>query len=154
MTDAVEILAVASGPIAAVRAHATMPELSRVIPAALDKVYAAFGGFSRETMGQNVVFYPRGAQLMSPGGADIECGVQMKTAFEPRGEVIASATPGGRAAHAVHWGEYAELGRTHAAIHAHCAANGHNLTDVNWEIYGDWSDDPLRRRTDVYYLLA
>jgi len=24
---------------------------------------------------------------------------------------------------------------------------------VNWEIYGDWDDDPAKRRTDVYKLL-
>jgi hypothetical protein len=24
---------------------------------------------------------------------------------------------------------------------------------VNWEVYGDWDDDPARRRTDVYFLL-
>jgi hypothetical protein len=24
---------------------------------------------------------------------------------------------------------------------------------TNWEVYGDWDDDPARRRTDVYFLL-
>ena len=24
---------------------------------------------------------------------------------------------------------------------------------VNWEVYGDWDDDPAKRRTDVYFLL-
>jgi hypothetical protein len=24
---------------------------------------------------------------------------------------------------------------------------------VNWEVYGDWADDPADRRTDVYFLL-
>jgi hypothetical protein len=24
---------------------------------------------------------------------------------------------------------------------------------VNWEVYGDWDDDPPKRRTDVYFLL-
>jgi hypothetical protein len=31
---------------------------------------------------------------------------------------------------------------------------GHNLTDVNWDVDGDRSDDTLRRRTDIHYLLA
>ena len=24
---------------------------------------------------------------------------------------------------------------------------------MNWEVYGDWDDDPARRRTDAYFLL-
>ena len=23
-----------------------------------------------------------------------------------------------------------------------------------WEVYGDWHDDPAKRRTDMYHLLA
>jgi hypothetical protein len=26
-------------------------------------------------------------------------------------------------------------------------------TVTDWEVYGDWEDDPARRRTDVYFLL-
>jgi len=25
---------------------------------------------------------------------------------------------------------------------------------VNWEVYGDWAEDPAERRTDVYVLLG
>jgi hypothetical protein len=25
---------------------------------------------------------------------------------------------------------------------------------VSWEVYGDWDDDPARRRTDLYKLLS
>ena len=27
------------------------------------------------------------------------------------------------------------------------------LARVNWEVYGDWDDDPAKRRTDIYFLL-
>jgi effector-binding domain-containing protein len=150
----VEIASVVASPLAVVRVTATMADLARVIPAALDKVYAAFGGHNDEIMGHNVVFYPHGAELVTAKGAAIECGVQMKAPFASRDDIAASATPAGRVCHVVHWGDYARMGEAHAAIHRFCAAHGHNLTDVNWEIYGDWSDDPLRRRTDIYYLLA
>lgn len=35
-----------------------------------------------------------------------------------------------------------------------CARNGREPAGVNWEIYGDWEDDPAKRRTDVYFLLS
>jgi len=34
-----------------------------------------------------------------------------------------------------------------------CAANGESPAGANWEVYGDWADDPAQRRTEVFYLL-
>jgi hypothetical protein len=31
---------------------------------------------------------------------------------------------------------------------------GRAQAGVNWEVYGDWDDDPAKRRTDVHALLA
>jgi hypothetical protein len=45
------------------------------------------------------------------------------------------------------------MGDAHAAVIAWCRANGRALTGTRWEIYGHWSDDPARVRTDVFYLL-
>jgi hypothetical protein len=31
---------------------------------------------------------------------------------------------------------------------------GHTLTRVRWEVYGDWSDDPTKLETEIAWLLA
>ena len=73
------------------------------------------------------------------------------------GEVVRSSTPAGVVAAATHFGPYQGLGAAHAAIHAWCAAHGHELAGPNWEIYGhwqpEWNADPSRIHTDVCYLV-
>jgi effector-binding domain-containing protein len=61
-------------------------------------------------------------------------------------------TPAGRAATATYWGDYSDMHAVHEAIQQWCQANGRNFGD-NWEVYGDWNDDPAKRRTDVFYEL-
>jgi effector-binding domain-containing protein len=150
----VDISTAEARPLAAVLTKATIATIGLAVAPALDKVYAAFGGFSREKMGQNVILYPDGAGLMSPAGAIIHCGVEIKIPFEDKGEVVHSQTPAGRVAHVVHMGEYAKMGAAHQAVHRFCGQNGHKITGVNWEVYGDMYDDPSKLRTDIYYQLA
>jgi effector-binding domain-containing protein len=52
-----------------------------------------------------------------------------------------------------HIGPYEKLAEAHAAMRAWCKARDCLLAGPNWEIYGDWDDDPDRLRTDVFYLL-
>jgi effector-binding domain-containing protein len=52
-----------------------------------------------------------------------------------------------------HIGSYSRLGAAHDAIVKYCEANGRKMTGVNWEVYGHWTDDESKLRTDVYYLL-
>jgi hypothetical protein len=40
----------------------------------------------------------------------------------------------------------------YAAVEAWCATNGRK-SGATWEVYGDWDDDPTKRRTDIYFLL-
>lgn len=53
-----------------------------------------------------------------------------------------------------HFGEYGELHRAHKAIIDQLASEGHNSVGPNWEIYGDWHDEPAQRRTEVLYSLG
>jgi effector-binding domain-containing protein len=149
MTEEVRVVEVASAPLAAVRAtRVDFPELGKTITASLDKVYALLRARGVQGLGHNVVVY-----RMGPPPFDVEIGVQTPEPIAPEGEVIATATPAGRVATAVHWGAYDGLGQTHQAIHAWCSANGFRLGAFNWELYGDWSDDPAKLRTDVFYLV-
>ena len=154
MSERVDVVAAEPRTLAAVRVHTTSTGLSKVIRPAFDLVYAAFGGFSRERMGHNVILYPDGCALATPRGADVFCGVEMKIPFEDRGEIVHASTPAGRAAHVTHWGDYAKLAEAYGALRRHCAARGLVLTGANWEVYGDWYDDPEKVRTDVFCLLT
>lgn len=87
------------------------------------------------------------------GEGSIEVGVQVVRCFEDTAAVVCSETPGGQAAATAHYGDYSRLGPAHQAVRAWCKQNGHKLAGPYWEIYGDWDDDPSRRRTDVVYLL-
>jgi effector-binding domain-containing protein len=41
----------------------------------------------------------------------------------------------------------------HEAIHQWARENERRLTGTSWEVYGHWSDDPAKLRTDIYYLI-
>jgi effector-binding domain-containing protein len=91
------------------------------------------------------------------GGADdtliVDVGVEALSAFEDHGKVRHVLTPSGEVATTAHFGEYADLGHAYSALDRWCADHGRSPTGVNWEVYGDWEEDPAKRRTDVYFLL-
>ena len=62
-------------------------------------------------------------------------------------------TPAGDVAHVVYWGRYSEMHPAHQAAQTGAMREGHRLTGVSWEVYGDWADDPAKLRTDIYYQL-
>ena len=117
------------------------PSLWRVL---LDEVYAAVAGGTIEQGGQNVMLYlddtPR-----------VEVGIQVTGSFPPVGRVVPSALPVGPAVMTVHQGPYARLDDAHLAVRNWCATHQHRPTGVRWEIYGDWTEDPTRLETEVWY---
>jgi effector-binding domain-containing protein len=92
------------------------------------------------------------------GSIRVEVGVELQAPFSEQGEVVRSATPAGLVKSTTHLGPYAGLGAAHDAVQQWCRANNHRLAGPSWEIYGhwepEWSADPSRIRTDVYYLLT
>ena len=151
----VRIDQVAMGLIAAVRGHANEQNVGTRVRELFDQLYA----FVRKTKiqtGQNVILYnnPPGQNLFqTPEGVPVEVGVQVPAPFTSDGTVICSATPEGAVATSVHMGPYDQLAKAHKAIHGWARANGRELAGICWEVYGDWTDDPTQRRTDVFYLL-
>jgi effector-binding domain-containing protein len=106
--------------------------------------------------GQNVILYlnePGKNLLASPEGCPIEVGVQVTEPFTHEGKLMSSSTSGGRVATTFHMGSYDQLKLAHHAIYQWSVDNHHTLAGPNWEIYGDWSDQPDQLRTDVFYLL-
>jgi effector-binding domain-containing protein len=140
-----------AGPrtLAAVRAETTRQRLGSDIVRLLDLVWPVL----REqgvTTDHNVVVYYTGAG----GRFTVEVGVEALTDFTDRGQVRHASTPAGEVAVATHYGEYSDLASAYAALELWCKDTGRRPAGVNWEVYGDWDEDPAKRRTDVYFLLA
>ena len=137
--------------VATVRTRLPIADVPRRFAAYLDQVYAASRAGAVRLDGQNVFVYH--ADPGPDGATDVELGVGAVAPFAPVGAVHPSTLPAGEVAATTHWGDYAGLGAAHGAILDWCRAHGRALAGPRWEVYGHWSDDPARRRTDVYYLL-
>jgi effector-binding domain-containing protein len=132
----VALLTVEASPIAAVAAVTSWDEFPSLWGKLLDEVWAVIRAGGAEKAGHNVMLY-------KDDRPSVEVGVQVAGPFEPVGRVVPSALPAGRVAATVHRGSYAGLGAAHDAVHRWATDNGHTLTGVRWEIYGDPSpDDP------------
>lgn len=136
-------------PLAVVRRHASLPELSKVIPEACGLVWTVVKAHGIKG-GRHIALY-------WDDEFNLDIGVELSTPFAGHGEVASAATPAGIVATTVHFGPYNQLPAAHQAIRRWCAANGHQLAGPNWDLYGhwvhEWCDDPSKIRTDVYYLL-
>jgi len=135
--------------IAAVQARLPVARVPALFKSYLDQVYAAGREGAISLDGQNIFVYRDAGEA---GEADVEFGVGVTKPFDAVGSVRYSQMPVGEVATTTHWRDYA-LGGAHAAVIAWCRDHGRTLTGTRWEVYGHWSDDPSKVRTDVYYLL-
>jgi predicted transcriptional regulator YdeE len=133
--------------LAAVRAVTTRQRLGTDIIALLDQVWPVLREQGART-GHNVVIYRPGA-----GELVIDAGVEVPDGFTAGGALRRVDTPAGEAAAVTHYGDYADLAGAYAALEQWCTASGRQPAGTNWEVYGDWDEDPAKRRTDVYFLL-
>ncbi len=156
MDRTIEITEVAEQLLAVVTDNATMSNLADKIPPWFNQVYAFLKSGDVKQTGHNVILYwdERDKQLLfTEAGLRIQAGVQISVAFEGDGTVSCSATPGGAVATTTHMGPYSEMPDTHRAVRRWCKDKGREIAGPNWEVYGDWSDDPSQLRTGIYYLL-
>jgi effector-binding domain-containing protein len=137
-------------PLAAVRARTTSGQLAGDIRRLLDMVWPVLREQGAQT-GHNVVIYYNDSD---DGSFAIEAGVETITDFTASGEVQRTATPAGEAAWTAHFGEYSQLAAAYTALTQWCITSGRKPAGVNWEVYGDWAEDPAQLRTDVFFLLA
>lgn len=150
MTNPIELIDFEAQTIAAVKARITMADIPEKIMPLMDKVWAFIRDDGIEGHGHNVWLY----RDAGDGELDVEIGVQVPSPFTTSDDVVAVRLPVGKVAHTFHYGEYDAMPRIHNSLVTWCQAHDHPIADVCWEIYGDWHDDPARRRTDVYRLIA
>jgi effector-binding domain-containing protein len=136
-------------PLAAVRAEAAQDRLGAEIIRLLDMVWPVLRA-QRVATGHNVIVY-HGERN---GVLTIDAGVEVPAGFEPDGDVRSRATPSGEVATVAYFGDYSQMAPAYAAIEQWCGANGRRPAGPSWEVYGDWVDDPAKRRTDIYFLLT
>ena len=137
--------------IAAVHARLAVPSVPGAFRQYLDQVYAAARAGAIHLDGQNVFVYREVPDR--PTDADVAFGVGVTGPFVPVGNVRPTPLPVGDVATATHWGSYADLGAAHHAIIAWCTQQRRRRAGVRWEVYGHWTEDETRLRTDVFYLL-
>jgi hypothetical protein len=130
MDEAVRIVTTAETPTAVVAETTTWEAFPQVWPDLLGEVWTFLRG-SGLAAGRNVMLYRD--QLPS-----VEVGVEVDGSFTSTGRVVPSLLPAGRAATTVARGapSPAGLARAHVKARDWCAAHGHELTGVRWEIYG------------------
>lgn len=143
----VDIVGTQAAVIAVARDTLPLDQIGGRILQLFDLVYAFLNTAEVEQTGHNVAVYLNDR-------IDLEVGVPVSAPFEDTSDVYCSSLPAGRAAHTIHRGPYSQLGKAHHAVQRWCADQGLTTTGVNWEVYGDWNDNPSLLRTDVYYSLT
>jgi effector-binding domain-containing protein len=152
MSPHVQIEAVSSRLLAAVRREVAAGQVREAWRPALDQVWAFLRSQpGLRTDGHNIFLYHHPTRDGDPMRADF--GVEVTREFAGSGEVRPVNTPSGEAAVARHVGPYDGLAQAHRAIHAWVKESGRALAGTSWEIYGDWNDDPAKLETVVMYLL-
>lgn len=140
MPYTVQVIEVPELPIAVVRGHANSANLPSKIRELFDQFCAGFKGKG----GLNIVYY---FGTGDAGEFDIACGVQLEQGGN-------ASTPAGTVATATYTGPYNQMKPAHLAIHQWARENGRKLAGPSWEVYGHWSEDPAKLRTDIFYLLT
>jgi hypothetical protein len=140
-----------SRTIAAVHARLPIGAVPSTFRRYLDQVYAAARAGAVRLDGQNVFVYRD--TLERPTDADVAFGVGVTAPFVAVGAVTPTFLPVGEVATTTHWGNYAALGGAHDAVIEWCRMHGRRRAGPRWEVYGHWTEDETRLRTDVFYLL-
>ncbi len=146
--DVVEVT-VPARLVAGVRARVAIGRVAQEFGPYLNQVYAAARAGAVSLDGQNVFIY----RDVTSGYLSAEFCVGATAPFTAVGVVEPLLTPRGVAVMTTHYGDYRALPDATAAIHAWCRAHDRIRAGPSWEVYGHWSDDPAKLRTDVYYLL-
>ena len=143
----VSLIEVESRPTAVVAAATTWPDFPALWGQLLGEVWDCLhaGGIYRGC--RNIMLYLDDVP-------NVEVGVLLGQPCPLTDRVVASALPAGTAAMTVHRGSFGDVLAAHNAVRGWCAAHGHRLSGIRWEVYGPHNDDPAQQWTDVYWLLS
>ena len=147
----IELINVGTVHTAVVRSRVEPKDLAKFVPAACGEVWSFIRSAGLPRPGRHIALY-------LDGQGSVEVGAEVSEPFAGNDRVHCSKLPAGEVATTTHFGPYGRLSEAHAEIRGWCAAKGHRLTGIAWEIYGHWDEswnaDPSKIRTDVFHLLA
>lgn len=133
---------------AGIQVYAKWPDVAPTIRATFDRLYKP--GSLVPGHGHNFILYSNETKE----GGTLLIGVLDR---EPGGndpDVKAVHIPGGRTITAAHKGDYGRMRETYDLLHAEVKAKALRRIWMSLEVYGDWSDDPAKVKTDLYLYLA
>jgi len=145
----ISVRSVAEQALAVVRSEIRHSEIGVRLRPLYDLVYESVHRGEIRPGGHNVILY----RDRRPGTWDTEVGIQVASPFSDIGKIVCSRTPAGEVATCTHVGPYRELGLAHEALMDWCDREGLRRTGLRWEVYGDWTADESKLRTDVFHLL-
>ena len=153
MTLTAELRDVAPCELAAVRKTTPRAKLGEAIISGLDQVYAVLRARGARSLGHNVVVYRAASGLTPADTLDIDVGVQVSEPFVREGDVVGVRSPAGRAAVTTHVGPYNQIPATGLALRRWMDERGLGAPALDWEVYGDWEQDPAKLTTEIYFLV-
>jgi effector-binding domain-containing protein len=148
MTYRVTVETVPGQRLLVIRERIARHELGNAIMRILDQIYGFARGQGLAELGLNIVQYFDWGEEFT-----MEAGVIVPREVPVADNIRLSSTPAGKVATTTHWGLYDDLPAAHRAVLDWCKAHNVVPTGRNWEVYGHWSDDPAKRRTDVFHQL-
>jgi hypothetical protein len=123
-------------------------------PELLDEVYAVVRPRPELATGTAPGERWQNVMLFHDDRPSVEVGVLVGGAFDPVGRVVPSHLPGGDVVVTTRRGDFAGLGRAHAAVHRFAARRALELAGPRWEVYGHWREDPREPETEVSWLVG
>lgn len=149
MSDAIEIIRAEPLLTAVIRDVVRPRDLARFVPAACAEVISIHHQLGGRSSGRLL------ARYQADGTTEAGFEVLEGSMEDPR--LLRSHLPAGWVAHAIHWGTYDRLEKSHRAVRDWCAARGYCSASERWEIFAPWQEawaaEPAAIRTDVYHLI-
>ena len=147
----VVVKTVESAPTAVVRAATTWTEFPKVWGQMLGEVWAFLRS---DEVSEGLYEHGHNVMVYMDDVPNVEIGVQVRGSFDPVGRVVPSTLPGGLVATTTHAGPAERIRDTHDALYEWCRKNGHGVTGVRWEVYGDPDPSTGDFTVDVSWLLT
>lgn len=133
---------------AGIEVYSKWSDLAPTIKAAFDRLYKP--GALAPGHGHNFILYSNETNV----GGMLTVGVLDRQPGGADPDVKAAHIPGGRVITTAHMGDYALMRGTYDLLHAEVKAKGLRRIWRSLELYGDWSEDPAKVKTDIYLYLA
>ena len=149
MPETCEVVTIESVLLALTEAELSRSEVSGRIRGMFDITYSWLRTADVRQVGHNYALYDE----CTDHTLRVRVGFPVAGPFRETDLVKGIELAPGRVARATHIGPYGLLHLTYRVLTDWCLRERLPLSSESWEIYGDWSDDPSKLKTDLYLRL-